>query len=334
MPTPYDQNSTPGQRLLKMYALLLFSGRKFSMTELAERMNCSKQTIMRLLDQLSQSGEVFIEDDVEEDGIRWIRIPPPKGKKLDVALKPEAIQHLLLCRDMVKHLLPRGYFNEVGETAAKAATLLPDLEQRSKALSPIGQSITKGQIDYSPHQAKLAKLLEAISDNKVCAVVYRSPNNDKSKEFLVAPFKLVSYHETLYVNTWRVTDDRVPKLRYPDVTPLALHRLSSVEILDRTFESDDEGPTEQTFGVMNGESFEVKAWFSSSVAEYVEERQWSADQTMNFMPNGDMLLTFTASSRSEVVSWILGFGVNAELKEPLDLRQEIKRNLGKMRDRY
>lgn len=52
MPPKRNSDATAGEKLLALYSLLLFSEREFSLTELAERLRCSKQTVLRLLDQL------------------------------------------------------------------------------------------------------------------------------------------------------------------------------------------------------------------------------------------------------------------------------------------
>lgn len=65
---------------------------------------------------------------------------------------------------------------------------------------------------------------------------------------------------------------------------------------------------------------------------YVGERIWSEGQRMERTPDGSLILSLKASSRAEIVSWVLSFGTNAELLEPADLREELRnisRNLSK-----
>ena len=40
--------------------------------------------------------------------------------------------------------------------------------------------------------------------------------------------------------------------------------------------------------------------------------------------DGGLDLEFTATSRPEVISWVLSFGRDAELLEPVELRKELK----------
>ncbi|MCL1822351.1 MAG: WYL domain-containing protein, partial [Prolixibacteraceae bacterium] len=58
-------------------------------------------------------------------------------------------------------------------------------------------------------------------------------------------------------------------------------------------------------------------------AAYVEERTWSADQNFERQPDGSLILTFQARSHLEVLSWVLGFGAQAEVLAPDWLRVEM-----------
>ena len=61
-----DPDSTHGQKIIKLFAKLLFARRAFSLSELADSMNCSKQTILRLTDHIQSSYSVII--DTEKKG--------------------------------------------------------------------------------------------------------------------------------------------------------------------------------------------------------------------------------------------------------------------------
>lgn len=55
MPAKLDQDARPDEKLLKLYSLLLFTGKEYSLTELKDELMCSKQTIGRLVDKLEKS---------------------------------------------------------------------------------------------------------------------------------------------------------------------------------------------------------------------------------------------------------------------------------------
>ena len=74
---------------------------------------------------------------------------------------------------------------------------------------------------------------------------------------------------------------------------------------------------------MEGKPFRVKVAFGPAAAAYVSERTWSDDQKLKSLPDGGLTLEFTATSRPEVLSWVLSFRAEAELLEPADIREEM-----------
>jgi len=78
-----------------------------------------------------------------------------------------------------------------------------------------------------------------------------------------------------------------------------------------------------SFGFPFNPPFRVKVRFDEEVATYIHERTWSRDQEVTVNEDGSLTLQFTSISRPEVRAWILGFGSNAEVLEPNDLRDEV-----------
>ena len=95
---------SPGLRLLQMYALLCSSNRRYSLARLAGLFGCSRQTILRMADQLQRVPGIPLET-WKENGERHYRVPPGRPPAL-VSLDIESIRHLMLCRDIVRHLTP------------------------------------------------------------------------------------------------------------------------------------------------------------------------------------------------------------------------------------
>ena len=55
MPQKKDPNSNPTRNALSLFSLLLYSGRSYSLKYLAELYTCSKQTVIRLIEQIALS---------------------------------------------------------------------------------------------------------------------------------------------------------------------------------------------------------------------------------------------------------------------------------------
>ncbi len=52
MPAKRDPYKSYGEKLIGLFVRLLFSGESHSLTELAKMLECSKQTVLRLIDNI------------------------------------------------------------------------------------------------------------------------------------------------------------------------------------------------------------------------------------------------------------------------------------------
>ena len=327
MPAKIEPYSSPSQKVLSLYCLLMFTGRRYSLPQLSRELHCSKQTVMRMVEQIDRSFGGEVESSLER-GRRIYWMPSPKVSP-KTTLSAEEIQQLELCRGMVLHLLPKGVREQVKHAIAKASTLLADEGERGKAFAPVAVAEFKGRIDYNPHQEHITTLIKAIQDKWVCEITYHAPSNPKPRTYAFAPMQLVSYREALYVTGWRVEDKGVPEpLRS---IMLAVHRLKGVNIQNRAFDIEPDAEKKaEFFGLMEQEPFRVKVRFDKDVATYVKERKWSDDQTIRENKNGNLVLEFTAQSLPEVVSWVLGFGSKAKVVGPNDLQEEVNAEIRRM----
>lgn len=319
------------QKLMKMYGLLLFHGRKFSLKQLARELDCSKQTVLRLAEQIGSSYAVKLETNKSgRERYFWIKTPYLQPK---VSLESEDIQYLVMCADMMQHVLPEGISEKLTDIIAKTTTLLPGKEEKHKALRSISQSQVKGCIDYTPYQDIIETLLSGIRAKRVCEIKYRSPWQTESREYNFAPGKLTTFRDALFADGWLVTDRGTVEKKH--VITFAVHRTEEVVLTRRTFDFDsDELQRPNYFGFIDGEPFAVKIRFDSEVAPYVKERTWSEDQQIKEFKNGKIELEFTAQSWVEVIAWVLSFGKHAKVLKPVELKKEVKETISEMKRLY
>lgn len=333
MPEKIHPYASPATKTLSLFGLLLFSGKKYSVPQLADLLRCSKQTVLRMIEHIEMSHAATVESWIE-GGRKWYKVKTPAVKP-QVCLDIGDIQHLLLCRDFVWHLLPQTLRDEISRTIAKTTVLLPDMEERSGALTRLGQAHAKGVINYTEHENLVATILKAIANHQVCRVDYKAPWRAGPRAYHIAPIALIAHHATLYVRCWLVTDTGEPEVIYDNML-LAVHRILKAEITERTFAISEDllASMAQTFGLMKDEPFRVRVSFSADAAAYVQEHAWSEDQTISPSAGGGIILEFTATSQPEVISWVLSFGPEALVLAPEDLREEIKKAVEKMQKIY
>lgn len=313
---PKASDKTPGEKLLALYTLLLMQdGRAISLTSLADALQCSKQTILRLLSQLEASGYGKLAEPERRGKEDYYKLDIKTDEILDVGAKE--LSQLALCRNLLMHLLP-GKFPLSGAYT----------QSEANCASPGTTSILyKGYIDYTPFENQYRLLLKAIQKKLVCKVTYRKSIFHEPRELHFAPMRLVSYHETIAVNGWEVSAYGKVKSLYKNWLWLYLQRCLKVELTSRKSTSlaeiDFQQEQDASFGIMNFEEFKVKLLFNSQTAEYIRERRWSCDQKITLTEDKSLILEMTSRSAPEIISWILSFGPNVKVLEPNWLKEEV-----------
>jgi predicted DNA-binding transcriptional regulator YafY len=69
----------------------------------------------------------------------------------------------------------------------------------------------------------------------------------------------------------------------------------------------------------------VRLQFSPPAARYICERQWHISQTLDELPDGQVILTLQLASFVELERWILTWGEHVEVLEPASLRTRVAR---------
>jgi predicted DNA-binding transcriptional regulator YafY len=331
MPHKKDYYSSYGQKLISLFAKLLFTQKSHSLIELSRMLNCSKQTVQRLVDDIRRSYGVEIEDFFEGKR-KYYRIKRLTGNTPVLDVTESELNALYMCKTFAEHLMGKKLFEEAGRALEKNhAALLSE-----KAPSPQHfASFRSGSIDYTPHQDTIRTLIEAMDSRKICKIKYKSIIANRAKTFYIKPLKIFSHKDSVYVHACLA---RVPGKPYkePEFDPLlAIHRIKKVELTDRRFEFpknyDFEKTFKQNFGVIKEDAFEVEVEFTGWAARYVSERIWSPDQKIH-KNNGKTKLTFSASSEPELISWILSFGEESRLIRPKRLNESIKNVIEKMQE--
>ncbi len=332
MPTKRSERS-PGEKLLSLYTLLMMRGeQRTSLAELARLLECTKQTVLRLLDQLEASGYGKLDAPEKVGREHFYRLAPLPSTGLNIGLKE--LMQLNVCRNLLLRLLPKGA-NELlpNELLADKQNAHQSPFQRILPNSFAAMSATyhKGYIDYAPFDKQYHILLNAIRAQKVCSVTYKRAPAAKERTFYFAPLRLISYRESLSFLGWEV-DDAIPVAqKFDNTLSLYLQRITQVSMTEGDASHlpnpipahDQQGIN--AFGIMPGTPFRVRLLFSQEPAAYVYDRVWSNRQSMTVHDDGSLTLDFDAQNGPEIVSWVLSFGAKVTVLEPEWLQEEVKR---------
>jgi predicted DNA-binding transcriptional regulator YafY len=329
-----DAYSSYGQKVISLFGKLLFTGERHSLIDLARILNCSKQTVLRLVGDIQRSYGV----DIEETMVgrrKYYRLKKVGSVPPTLNLTDTEFSALYMCRTFAEHLLGREILEEATRALEKGRTLLP---KETPFSSRHFASFKPGSIDYTPHQDVIRTILDAMTKTRICRLTYKSIMAKRAKTFYIMPLKIFSHHDTIYLHA-RLARKPGQPYKEPEYDPLlAVHRIERVELDERLFTFPEDYDFERTFnrnfGVIKEDSFEVKMEFSGFAARFVAERIWSPDQEIKDLKNGRIRLSFSASSEPELIAWVLSFGDEARLIKPVWLVKKVKQQVNWMDKNY
>ncbi len=308
MPPKLD-DATPGVKLLRLFRKLMLDGRRHFQTDLAEELQCSPQTIIRLTAEIESVVGASLESGLEYRR-RWYQIRTLSRSRL--GLDFEEVRYLSICRDLAATSLPKQILQRVDDSIFNLSVLMADqgYAEREKAQQPQVTFFAKGRIDYSPHYKNIDKLLEASEERRICLVSYKASGKAESKEHRFAPGRIISMNNALYILGADVTEN-FREVRH--FTNLAIHRIQSVTFTDRTFKFDLPAIEPGTFGLPWHEPRTFCVSFKAGkAADYVRERIWSNNQKMEDTADGGLRLEITTTSEPELMAWVRSFGDEVE----------------------
>jgi len=232
MPEKKDYYSSYGQKLISLFAKLLFTQRSHSLIELSRMLNCSKQTVLRLVDDIRRSYGVEIEEYLK-DKRKYYRINRLRKNNPALNITESELNALCMCKTFAEHLIGKEMFEEASRAIEKSQA-----NQSVEKLDAFQHfdSFRSGSIDYSPHQETIHNLIDAMNERKICRVTYKSIIATKAKSFYIKPLKIFSHKDSVYVHAQLA---RRPGKAYvsPEFVPLlAIHRIMKIEITGRSFE--------------------------------------------------------------------------------------------------
>lgn len=320
-------------KALRLFAKLFFNPREYSLTELSDSLDCSKSTVMRVLDELQDSVGMRIK--VEKRGRQnFYSLPRQDPVPAAVQISDAELQSLAMCRAFAEALLGREEFDEATRGLEKSIAIAGMPSVTDDTFS----ALSSGRIDYTPHEETLRALLAAIAERRVCRIEHRKLGADSVREYWAKPMKIFSHQDSVYVH---VLPAKEPDKPFDSDAPdriLAVHRIGKVEVTERPYVVPDsydfDSSMRGSFGVWQAKPFEVECEFCGWAAGYVAEREWSAGQTVTDAGDGCVRLKFTARGIEEVSRWVLSFGESVRVIAPPELVERVSGQLREAAARY
>ncbi|OCG58805.1 hypothetical protein A9G41_10365 [Gilliamella sp. Nev5-1] len=303
-----DPNVSAGQKLLKMYHILLSENKPHYQSDLVKALNCSPQTVIRLAFEIEQANPECFQTGTEKNR-RWYRLQA--RHKNTLGLDYQELQYLSICQELSKPFLPEEVIKRIDKILLQFSMLL--LESDSAKCSPMSKSIvflSKGQIDYTEKLDLIENILNCIEKQFFCHIHYIASDSKEGKSYYFVPQKLIAMNNALYVYG-AITNNIATELVH--TICLAIHRIKKLDLIKQTTSISISSLNINTFGLPWHEPRTFSIKFTKDAANYVKERIWCHGQKIEQIDNGEIILTVTTSSEPELKAWVRSFGKKATI---------------------
>ncbi|HMD37582.1 MAG TPA: WYL domain-containing protein [Vicinamibacterales bacterium] len=306
-------------------------GLGLTVDELAHLSGVTTRTVRRDLQALEEAGFPIFDDKSHDDGrTRW-RVNGQSFKGLAAGLTLSEVCALYFSRTLVQSLAGTPFRDDVDTAFEKlAAVLTPHmrtfLDQLPRVIATKADATAKPGGDSS---AIVARALDATLHLRQARIVYHSKSSDRTKPYLVHPYKLAYANGASYLLAY------VPD--YGEVRTFAIDRIREMSLLEERFTPIEELPDTafpHSLGVHSGPPERVEIEFQPSVADYIRSRVWHASQKIDENASGALRMTLEVCIDRALQSWILSFGPFARVVAPESLVRAIAEQFEEARQRY
>jgi predicted DNA-binding transcriptional regulator YafY len=296
--------------------------------DLASLCAVTTRTIRRDLQALEEAGFPLYDNKDHDDGrSRW-SINGQAFKGLAAGLTLSELCALYFSRTLLESLSGTPFRDEVESAFEKlGSALTPHMRQFLDQLPRV--LATKGnprKRDDPRRQPIIAQALAATLNLRQANITYYSKSSDRTKVYLVHPYRLAYAQGGLYLLAY------VPE--YGEVRTFAVERIQDLSLLEERFTAIEALPDAafpHSLGVHSGPPERVEIEFQPAVADYVRARE--SQQLRNTGAGGIALVLDVCLDRA-LHSWILSFGPLARVLSPDRLVHEISEQFEQASARY
>ena len=301
-------------RLLRLITMLQ-SGRSYTVAQLAAELEVSRRTVFRDLNVLEMARVPYYYD--RQRGAYRINqhffLPP-----LNLTL-PEALALLVAARRTVgSAVLPMARASE--QASVKLESVLPQPVREH-----LGTVLTKVAVRPAPParhpglDEDFDRLLAAITERRLCRLVYLSFQERRQITVTVEPLRLVFIGRAWYLIAYC--------RRHRQQRTYKLGRIRKLVVTDRTFPAR-EVKEDGLFGdawcmIPEGRLYDVHLHFEPKVAGNVAEVNWHRSQQVQWNPDGSIEFRARVDGLGEITWWILGYGDQVKVVGPPELAERV-----------
>lgn len=316
------------QRITTLHRLFKSARYPLSVARLQDELGCSRATVYRDIGFLRDA----LMAPISAEGESTFRYDPEESERFELPgmwMSSEELHALLATQQLLKR---------TGGGVLSGA--LAPLQARIEALLA-GQGGGKRwpveRVRVIPHhsrrqdEAVFRVVASATLERRQLAFEYRARSTDETTRRTVSPQRITHYRGNWYLDAW---DHDREALR-----SFSVDRIGQARLLDAPARDIDEDELNRHlasgYGIFSGEPRgHAVIRFSPKAARWVADEHWHSQQQDRWLADGRLERRVPFSVGRELLMDVLHYGADAEIVEPVSLREQAKALLALALSRY
>ncbi len=314
--------------VFQLHQILSNARRPVPMSELEEKLECTRATVNRLLAAFRDRFGAPIKYNRQRNGY-FYDTQEETFSLPGFWFSASELHALLTAQQLLANIQPGLLDQQLAPLTARISEVLKNSSAHGR---DIAKHVHIAQVANRTAEPKSFQIIaSALLTQKRMRVSYHGRTKDEKSEREISPQRLMFYRGNWYLDAFC----HVRK----DVRSFALERITHAQILEK--KSQRVAPTalakelESTYGIFSGRPKHTAILiFSAERARWIAEEQWHMNQKTRCLKDGRYELRIPYSDPRELILDICKYGAEVEVVGPKALREEVAERLRKAAGMY
>ncbi len=306
------------ERIIEIIRIISSPRSNTTIEELVDEFHVDRRTIHRDIALLENSGFTLSQDLPRQDRKRVLKFEGEQPLSVPYGFTEDELSALYLTKEIYS-ILKGSHFEKAAESAIKKIEPFFNDEKIERLKSAV--RVKTGPVrDYTEHRDAIKLLTDSIVNRECVKISYDSRSSRKYDTFVLQPYTLIFYSNTLYVTGFSE--------KHQAYRIFAAERINHAERVGRGFKMPENIETlinlEKYFGIFTGQVETVKIKVTASQRKWMKDKIIHPTQKLTFPSDGTMIITLKAAGKEDLFHWLLSQADSVELLEPLEWVKEFK----------
>ena len=312
------------ERILALHRHLKSARYPVPLHRLMDELGCSRATLYRDIAFLRDALGAPIESDhTGEGGFRYDQKEAERFELPGLWLNSDELHALLATHQLLDRTGSGVLSSALAPLRSRIESLLA--QQAGGKRWPMERVRVIGSYVRRRDEVAFRVVASAVLERRQLEFDYLARSTNERTHRKVSPQRLTHYRDNWYLDAWDheregLRSFSVDRIQHARVQDEAARDLPDAE-LDLHLAS--------SYGIFSGAPKGIATIvFSPKAARWVADEHWHSKQEGRFLPDGRYQLKLPYSNAKELLMDVLRYGADAEITEPVALREQAKTLLG------